>query len=63
MNNLKWYERVIISTILTAFAFIVCLFLKSDQWILFGVGSFGYQIIAHFRFNLNSLHEKLCSMY
>ena len=54
MNNLKWYERVIISTILTALAFIVCLFWKSDWWIAFGIGSFGYQIvdhiIAHFRF-------------
>lgn len=54
MNNLKWYVRVIISTILTALAFIVCLFWKSDLWIAFGIGSFGYQIvdhiIAHFRF-------------
>ena len=47
MNNLKWYERVIISTILTALAFIVCLFWKSDLWIAVGVGSFGYQIVDH----------------
>lgn len=54
MKNLKWYERVINSTILTALAFIVCLFWKSDLWIAFSVGSFGYQIvdhiIAYFRF-------------
>jgi len=54
MTNLKWYERLIISTVLTAFVFIECLFLKSNSWIYFGIGSFGYQIvdhiIAHFRF-------------
>jgi hypothetical protein len=54
MNNLKWYERLIISTILTVIAFIVCLFWKSDLWITFGAASFGYQIvdhiISHFRF-------------
>jgi hypothetical protein len=47
---MKWYKRVIIATILTAFAFIVCLFFKSDEWILFGVSAFGYHIISHFRF-------------
>lgn len=54
MTNLKWYVRLIISTVLTVIAFVVSLFLKSDLWIYFGIGSFGYQIvdhiIAHFRF-------------
>lgn len=57
MNNLKWYERLIISMFVTGVAFIVCLFCKSDLWIFFGLGSFAYQIIDHiiayFRFNLN----------
>ena len=47
MNNLTLKERLIISSVLTGIAFIVCLFFKSDSWIYFGAASFIYQIIDH----------------
>jgi hypothetical protein len=37
---MKWYKILITPSIMTSIAFIVCLFLESDLWIWFGIGSF-----------------------
>lgn len=45
MIDIRWYERIGISTILTFLAFLLCHFVfKSDGWKAFAFGSFGWQV-------------------
>jgi len=46
MYEIRWYERLIISTIICLIAFVVLHFgFKSELWIPFSIGSFGWQVI------------------
>ena len=47
MTDLTFKERMIISTVLTFIAFVICYFCKSNLWVSFGIGSFGFQFVDH----------------